>query len=215
MDCGGHQASPEVWEPGPVSVGGGRSHAWDWRRLREKATPTDVGQIIGLTPLPGNTSLRPSRLNDPDMIGSRTSMDKALLTDNASRPAPAGDPLHDALRESRHRWRELVTLAADLAFETDAWGRFVFVMPDLALGWTSGTLLGQPGALLLAAGSEIGGFDPFRVTAPCRHRRAWIRRADGGRACLTFSVAPITDPDGRITGTRGFGIDMTELDTQA
>jgi diguanylate cyclase (GGDEF)-like protein len=142
-------------------------------------------------------------------------MDKALLTDHASRPAPAGDPLHDALRESRHRWRELVTLAADLAFETDAWGRFVVVMPDVALGWTSGTLLGQPGALLLAGGSETGGFDPFRVTAPCRHRRAWITRADGGRACLTFAVAPITDPDGRITGTRGFGIDMSELDTQA
>src|SRR4051812_339459 len=54
------------------------------------------------------------------------------------------DPLRGALLESRQRWRDLVTMAADLAFETDAWGRFTFLAPDPALGWASGTLLGQP-----------------------------------------------------------------------
>ena len=55
----------------------------------------------------------------------------------AVRPSGAagpGDTLRHALLDSRERWRDLVAMAADLAFETDAWGRFVFVMPDPALG---------------------------------------------------------------------------------
>ena len=69
--------------------------------------------------------------------------------------------------------------AADLAYETDAWGRFVFVMPDPALGWSAATLIGQPAELLLAGGIGANGFNPFRVTAPVRRRRAWLKRADG------------------------------------
>src|SRR5207253_2564161 len=79
------------------------------------------------------------------------------------------DPLRGALLESRQRWRDLVTMAADLAFETDAWGRFTFLAPDPALGWASGTLLGQPAELLLADGGA--GFNPFRPAAPLKRRR--------------------------------------------
>jgi hypothetical protein len=71
----------------------------------------------------------------------------------AVRPSGAagpGDTLRHALLDSRERWRDLVAMAADLAFETDAWGRFVFVMPDPALGWPAGTLVGQPAELLLS-----------------------------------------------------------------
>ena len=39
----------------------------------------------------------------------------------------AAEPtLRHALLDSRQRWRDLVLTAADLAYETDAWGRFVF-----------------------------------------------------------------------------------------
>ena len=39
---------------------------------------------------------------------------------------PGTDPtLRRALLDSRQRWRDLVITAADLAYETDAWGRFV------------------------------------------------------------------------------------------
>ncbi|HEY1934885.1 MAG TPA: diguanylate cyclase [Acetobacteraceae bacterium] len=125
----------------------------------------------------------------------------------------AGDALRGALLDSRQRWRELVTLAADLAFETDEWGRFTFVIPDPALGWSSATLVGQPAELLLADGSDGGGgFNPFHTTAILRHRVAWLKRADGTTACLSFAVAPLRDADGRIVGVRGFGIDVTEQD---
>ena len=77
--------------------------------------------------------------------------------------------------DSRQRWRDLVLTAADLAYETDAWGRFVFVMPDPALGWSAATLIDQPAELLLAGGIGANGFNPFRVTVPVRRRRAWLQ----------------------------------------
>jgi diguanylate cyclase (GGDEF)-like protein len=124
------------------------------------------------------------------------------------------DLLRDALFDSRQRWRDLVALAADVAFETDAWGRFVFITPDPAFGWAAGTLIGQPGALLLATGSDASHFDPFRPTAAVHRRPAWIKRVDGSAACVTFSAIPLTNPEGCIIGARGIGIDLSEHDAR-
>src|SRR3954470_12013123 len=99
--------------------------------------------------------------------------------------ATSAEVLQGALIDSRQRWRELLNLAADFAFETDEWGRFTLLAPDPALGWPAATLIGQPSACLLVEGSGAL-FDPFRVTANVRHRRAWLNRGDGGLACLTF-----------------------------
>ena len=128
--------------------------------------------------------------------------------------AASADFLHGALIDSRQRWRELVNLYADFAFETDEWGQFVLVSPDPALGWPVASLSGQAAGTLLAEGGGTV-FDPFRATSAVRHRQAWLKRGDGGISCLTFCAAPIRDADGRITGTRGVGLDMTELDGQA
>jgi diguanylate cyclase (GGDEF)-like protein/PAS domain S-box-containing protein len=120
--------------------------------------------------------------------------------------------LNAALLESRQRWRELVTLSADIAFETDANGRFVFIAPDPVLGWSGNLLVGQPAALLLADAAGLPGFDPFRPTTRTRGRRAWLRRPDGSPICLTFSSAPILDEQGQMVGARGVGQDITEQD---
>ena len=130
-------------------------------------------------------------------------------------PAPADATLRRALLDSRQRWRDLVLTAADLAYETDAWGRFVFVMPDPALGWSAGTLVGQPAELLLAGGGGANGFDPFHITAPVRRRRTWLQRADGSAVMLAISAAPLLDAEGRIVGSRGMGVDWSEFDNDA
>ena len=127
--------------------------------------------------------------------------------------ATPAEVLQGALIDSRQRWRELINLTADFAFETDEWGRFTLITPDPALDWAVGTLIGQPAATVLAEAGEAA-FDPFRVTAKVRHRHAWLKRGDGGTACLTFCAAPIRDAAGRVTGARGVGIDMTETDGQ-
>jgi diguanylate cyclase (GGDEF)-like protein len=124
----------------------------------------------------------------------------------------ATDAVHDALMESRQRWRDLVTVASDLVFETDARGRFVFIAPDNVLGWPAATLIGQPSELLLADIGMPAPANPFRPLAPVRRRRAWLRRADGGSACFGFAAGPLLDAHGCIVGARGLGQDMTEDD---
>ena len=132
--------------------------------------------------------------------------------DTLDADASRRDALNAALLESRQRWRELVNLAADIAFETDAQGRFVFISPDQAIGWSSNLLIGQPAGLLLADAAGLTGFDPFRPTVRTRGRRAWLRRPDGSPICLTFSAAPILDDQGQVIGARGVGQDITEQD---
>ncbi len=138
--------------------------------------------------------------------------DGAVLEAPVSAPPTRGDPLRDALLDSRQRWRDLVSLATDIAFETDAAGRFVFVAPAETLGWAADALLGQPASLLLADAGGGPGFDPFRVACPVRARRAWLKRRDGGLACLAFAAAPLLDGMGGIVGARGVGQDVTQQD---
>src|ERR1700726_228998 len=114
--------------------------------------------------------------------------------------APTDGNLRHALSDSRQRSRDLVLTAADLAYETDAWGRFVFVMPDPALGWSVGTLIDQPAELLIAGGTGANGFNPLRFTAPVRRRRAWLQWADGSPVLLAVSAAPLVDAEGRVVG---------------
>jgi diguanylate cyclase (GGDEF)-like protein len=124
-------------------------------------------------------------------------------------PAQTDATLRNALLDSRQRWRDIVAIASDIAYETDTWGRFVFVTPDPALGWSAGTLIGQPAELLLASGCT---FNPFRVTAPVRRRRSWLKRADGSAVLIAFAAAPLVDAEGRIVGSRGMGTDWTKFD---
>lgn len=131
----------------------------------------------------------------------------------ASPPAFA-DSLRDALIDSRQRWRDLVVLAADFVFETDAWGRFTLVQPVGALGYGAEALAGRRAASLLAEGTGDG-FNPFSVTAPSGARPAWLRRSDGSMACLRIAATPILDSAGAIIGVRGMGIDITEAQSDA
>ena len=133
-------------------------------------------------------------------------------------PSPAWPPsygiVRDALMESRQRWRHLVELAVDMAFETDAKGRFVLMMPDTVLGWPASSLIGQPSELLVGDDAQGALFSPFRPTVEVQRRRAWLRCFDGGLAMMTISAAPLRDNQGIIVGARGVGIDMTDCDAQ-
>jgi diguanylate cyclase (GGDEF)-like protein len=123
--------------------------------------------------------------------------------------------LRTALLQGRERSRDLLAMAADFAFETDAAGRLVFVAPDNALGWQAGCLLGQPARLLLA--SPDYAFDPFTASPAYRDRRTWLRRADGTPVCLRVTAAPVNGPGsipGLIGGMRGVAWDMSEAGVQ-
>jgi len=118
-------------------------------------------------------------------------------------------PLRHVLLESRQRWRGLVTMAADLAFETDAEGRFTFLAPNAVLGFDAGTLVGTGAAALLLDPDALG-IDPFRSPQVLRRVHVWVRRADGEPACLLLTCAPFLDDAGRSAGVRGVALDVTE-----
>jgi diguanylate cyclase (GGDEF)-like protein/PAS domain S-box-containing protein len=149
--------------------------------------------------------------------GFEPRMSDQLLASPAldSPPGPLDDGLRDALMASRQRWRHLVSLAADMAFETDAEGRFVLMIPDTALGWPAGSLIGQPSEQLVREEDTGATFNPFRPADEVRRRRAWLRRADGSLAMMTISTTPLRDAAGHLIGARGIGIDNTGYDAEA
>ncbi len=138
-----------------------------------------------------------------------------LQAEGPTRPGPVGrlpGSLRTVLLESRQRWRDLVSLAADVAFETDASGRFTFVMPDPVLGWSVASLLNRPTTVLLADPAGMGACNPFTPSGTVQRQRVWLRRGDGGVACVLLSAAPLLDRHGRMVGARGIGTDVTEQD---
>jgi diguanylate cyclase (GGDEF)-like protein/PAS domain S-box-containing protein len=139
----------------------------------------------------------------------------SLASSAAASPHALPPGIGDVLMESRQRWQHLVNLAADLAFETDADGRFVLMTPDTALGYPAGSLIGQPSERLVGDDGYGAMANPFRPSVAVRGHRAWLRRADGSLAMMTLSAAPLFDAAGRIIGARGIGIDMTDSDAQA
>ncbi|WP_158742480.1 sensor domain-containing diguanylate cyclase [Acidisphaera sp. L21] len=136
----------------------------------------------------------------------------AYIVDAGTNAAPpdvirtGADLLRGALLDSRQRWRDLVSMATDFAFETDAAGRLMFVAPATVLGWSTSALLGQP-ALMLLAGPQDS-FNPFTPSPAYRDRRAWVRRAEGGTACFSFAAAPLME-HGVAVGMRGVARDVT------
>lgn len=122
--------------------------------------------------------------------------------------AAQADGLHEALLDSRQRWREFGAIAADLAFETDLQGRLTFLAPDQVLGRHGADLVGHPLAVLLA--EEDAALPDAGLPAPMRQRLTWMRHADGGARCMALTVAPWLDAAGTVAGARGVGVDVTE-----
>lgn len=115
------------------------------------------------------------------------------------------------LDESRIRWRDLATLAADFACETDADGRMVFLSPDPLLGWPVAHLLDQPAARMLVLPEQAS---LLRPDLPYRGRRVWLRGAQGRHVCVQLAALPLFAPDGTHAGVRFIGFDMTEEERQ-
>ncbi|MCO6417891.1 hypothetical protein JYK14_17230 [Siccirubricoccus sp. KC 17139] len=121
-------------------------------------------------------------------------------------PSPEAEPgFRAALLESRHRWRDIAALAADLAFETDAAGRLSFLSPDPFRGWPADWLLGRPPQILLLHPEP----DPFALLHPVRGLRTWLRHAVEPPACFSLALAPLTDGHGAYAGLRGCGREVT------
>lgn len=118
--------------------------------------------------------------------------------------------LRQALTDSRQRFKDLVEISSDFAWETDAEGTFTFVSPRGALGWKATDLIGRPAASLIDDTIPTDGDDsPFTTRAPLDQVELWLRRADGTPACVAISAVPLR---GGVAGSgaRGVWRDVTE-----
>ena len=117
--------------------------------------------------------------------------------------------IRSALAESRTRFKELLDIAADFAFETDVDGRISFVSAPGALGYTPEELLGQQPEMLLLAPDTAPSPLPFVADEAVREVEIWMGTRTGDAACVTVSAIPILAEDGTREGTRGIAIDVT------
>lgn len=118
--------------------------------------------------------------------------------------------IRTALAESRTRFKDLVDVAADFAWETDADGLICYISPRGALGYSPEELLGErPGTLLLAPETAPKPL-PFLAERSVRNIEVWLRTRTGDHACVLMSAMPILDKDGQRIGARGIAIDVTE-----
>ncbi|MDF1794128.1 MAG: diguanylate cyclase [Thalassobaculaceae bacterium] len=118
--------------------------------------------------------------------------------------------LRSALVDSRQRYRDLVEISADLAWETDASGKFAFVTPHGGLGWSADELIGRRADGFLVTPSGVTIDSPFQTREPRQEMEIAFRRADGGEARLETAAAPLFGPDGEWAGARGVCRDVTD-----
>lgn len=117
--------------------------------------------------------------------------------------------LRAALVESRQRYKDLVEISSDFAWEVGPEGTFVFVSPRGALGHSADQLVGRTPEEFIMEQPGVNGLIPFRSEKPVEDAEVWIRRADGIPACVLASSSPLLDGEGRRRGARGVCRDIT------
>lgn len=116
--------------------------------------------------------------------------------------------LREALIESRQRFKDLVEVSSDFAWEVGHDGRFQFVSRTGALGYTSDDLIGSRPIDLMVSAEEFDTI-PFLTDTMVEDVELWVNRADGVMACVQVSAMPFFEEDGQHLGVRGVCRDIT------
>lgn len=118
--------------------------------------------------------------------------------------------LRNALVESRARFRDLVKISSDFAWETDAEGRFSMITPRGLAGRGASELIGQPAGIILDPDAPPVAVLPFTTPTPVQDAELWLRHLDGRSLCFEISAVPLYDRDGLWAGARGVCRDVTQ-----
>lgn len=118
--------------------------------------------------------------------------------------------LRAALTESRQRYKDLVEISSDFAWETDAEGMLKFVSPRGALAYRADQLVGRDPRELLFAQADDDMELPFTAKTPREDVTIWVKCAGGKLACLLVTCLPVFAEDGAWLGARGVARDVTE-----
>ncbi len=118
-----------------------------------------------------------------------------------------------ALMQSRQLFRDLVACSTDFAWETKPDGRFGFVSPRGALGYSARELEGHVPEEFAAAYSPEHPRPsrwPFTAQEAMSGVEVFLRFKDGAVGCFEVSCMPAKDAAGAWSGARGVARDVTE-----
>lgn len=117
--------------------------------------------------------------------------------------------LRQVLAESRQRFKDLVDISADFAWEVDGEGRFAFVSPHGALGFSAEDLVGRVArALPIAESDDLAPL--FEPKVPFSGQELWLTDAAGHDVCVVAAGVPLFSPQGQWLGARGLCRDVTD-----
>jgi diguanylate cyclase (GGDEF)-like protein/PAS domain S-box-containing protein len=168
-----------------------------------------AGYVAGLE-LARPAALTPARPTGAAAAGSRLCLDLDFLPCAGGvlllgRDVSLERALRGALVESRQRLRDLVEIASDFTWETDADGRFTMLSPQGVLGFTAVELIGRDPRDLLMLAEDIDCFLGRRTSA-----EIWMRDATGKPVCQHILALPLVDETGATRGARGLARDITD-----
>lgn len=169
----------------------------DGRSRQERADlPGPRGAALQVTLIPGGEGGRAAR--HLLLFGRDATLERNLI---------------QALMQSRQLFKDLVACSTDFAWETKADGRFGFVTPRGALGYTARELEGRNARELAAADdpeTPAPSVWPFEADAQLDAVEVFLQRKDGGIGCFEVSCLPVRDAKGLWLGSRGVARDVTE-----
>jgi diguanylate cyclase (GGDEF)-like protein/PAS domain S-box-containing protein len=116
--------------------------------------------------------------------------------------------LRTALVESRQRYKDLVDVSSDFAWEVGPEGEFVFVSPRGALGYDADELVGRRPADFVMESDKCDPL-PFYGREPQDETELWMRDADGALTCVLLTSLPLLDDGDLWCGARGVCRDVT------
>jgi diguanylate cyclase (GGDEF)-like protein len=108
------------------------------------------------------------------------------------------------LSASRDLFRDLALCFSDLAFETNADGRFTWVSPGGIAGFAAADMQGATAAEVFGAEASA-----FATRVRVDGQEMWVAAKSGADACLEVTAMPVVDGRGAWCGTRGVARDMT------
>lgn len=125
------------------------------------------------------------------------------------RDASLETSMRTALIDSRQRFKDLVEISSDFAWETDLSGRFTFVSTAGALDYQADALIGRAARDLVYHTDAEPDVKVFEAQDIINSRELWLKRADGNPVCVLASARPVLDGSNRRSGARGVCRDIT------
>ncbi len=118
--------------------------------------------------------------------------------------------LRAALMDSRQRFKDLVEISSDFAWEVGSDGYFVFVSQRGAVGYEPEELIRKHCDEIVLKRDKKHSLNPFMSKSKLEREEVWVIRPDGEPACLTVSCLPLFDEKNNWIGARGVCRDITD-----